>query len=172
MKLWEWSVKAAKGQPSSGKGDFWAVFFILEAVVRSPVCVSRRIRHSTSLCAAVCEWSAKLPSETLHVSRHRSTAGFHPPCYPNVCWESCLPFSPSCSPVGEAAERFWLHPCHQCIWCTVKSLRYCNHTLYYVILYIWTFCCCFSSTLNHLIAKPASLKCCWWQVEKASTLPP
>lgn len=129
VKLWEWSVKAPKGQPFSGKGEFFCCFFHCWSCSKVPcVCASRQIRHSSSLRAAVCEWSDKLASETLHVSRHRSTAGFHPPCYPSVCRrpkESCLPFSPSCSPVGEVAEKFWLH---LCIWCTVKSLCYCNHT--------------------------------------------
>lgn len=146
-KLWEWSVKAPKGQPFSGKGDFFSgCFFHCWSFSEVPCVCVQADRSDTLAQAAVCERSDKLASETLHVSRHRSTAGFHPPCYPSVCRglkESCLPFSPSCSAVGKAAETFWLHPCHLCNWCTVKSRLYSNHTcvVLSILLLLFQFNC-------------------------------
>lgn len=142
-------VKLLKDSLSQERGIFLAVFFHCWSCSEVPcVCANRQIRHFSSLWAAVCEWVDKLASETLHVSRHRSTAGVHPPCYPSVCRrlkESRLPFNPSCSPVGEAAEKFWLH---LCIWCTVRSLHYCNHTcvilqnlVYMDLLLLFQFTC-------------------------------
>lgn len=145
-KLWEWSVKAPKGQPFLGKGFFWAIFLIVEAVVRSPVYVradkSDTLAHGGLLCVS---------GRINWLQKH----------FMSVCTGSLLVFIRPVIPVSAVDWRnpvfLLVHPVLQlvrplrgfgfihAIWWTVKSLPYCNYRcVIFCILYIWTCCCCFS----------------------------
>lgn len=173
VKLWEWSVKAPKGQPFSGKGDFFCCFFHCWSCSKVP-CVwvradrSDTLAHYGLLCVSGrINW---LQKRFMSVATGPLLVFIHP-VIPVSAVDRRNPVFLLVHLVLQLVRRSFGPICAS----DVQSNLFVTVTIHafcYVIFYVWTCCCCFSSIVNHLIAKAASLKCYWWQVEKASTLPP
>lgn len=163
--LWEWSGKAPEGQPFSGKGDFFGCFFfIVEAVVRSPVCVrtdrSDTLAHYGLLC--VSGWINWLQKHFMSVATGPLLVFIHPviPLFA-VDWRNPVFLLIHLVLQLVRPLRSFGSICAS----DVQSDLFITvtiHVLYYRILYIWTCCCCFSSLVNHLIAKATPLKFVRW----------